>query len=266
MNDTKKYAEANRQAWNQVMPYHKKAMDKKWDAMYANPNFVYQKDPELDELNKIGIKGKNIAHLSCNNGIELMSLKRLGAACCVGFDISDNAIEEAAKRADKFKIDCEFVRADVLEISEKFHGKFDLVYVTVGALVWIPDRRKYFEKAANLLVDGGQLFIYEHHPFGNIFPYDDEFDGELKVIHKYFDKEVWEEFGGIDYYGGVNYKSSPSYEFPYTFGELITLIAECGFSLQKLHEYPVDIALCRDYMKDMEIELPLSFILIAEKL
>ena len=194
-----------------------------------------------------------------------MSLKRLGANYCVGFDISDNAIDEAKKRAAKFKIDCEFIRTDVLEISEKFHGKFNLVYITIGALSWIPDKKKYFEKASNLLVDGGQLFIYEHHPFGSIFPYDDEFDGELKVIHKYFDKEVWEEFCGIDYYGGACYKSSPSYEFPYTFGELLTLIAECGFSLQKLHEYPDDIALCRDYMKNIEIKLPLSYILVAKK-
>ncbi len=262
----KKYTEANRKAWNQVMPYHKKAMDEKWDAMFTDPEFIFQKDQELDELNKIGIQGKRIAHLSCNNGVELMSLKRMGASRCVGFDISDNAIEEAQKRAIKFNIDCEFVRTDALEIVEEFHGKFDLVYITVGALVWIPDRKKYFEKAANLLVEGGQLFIYEHHPFGNIFPYDDEFNGELKIIHKYFNKEVWEEFGGIDYYGEESYKSSPSYEFPYTFGELLTLIAECGFSLQKLHEYPDDIALGRSYMEKQEIKLPLSYILVAEKL
>jgi SAM-dependent methyltransferase len=264
--DTKKFTEANRLAWNQAMPYHKKAMDEKWDKMYSDPNFIFQKDQELDELSILGIKGKNIAHLSCNIGIELMSLKRLGASHCVGFDISDNAIEEAKKRADKFNINCEFIRTDVLEISEEFHGKFDLVYITVGALVWIPDRKKCFEKAASLLVDGEQIFIYEHHPFGRVFPFDDEFEGELKVIHNYYDKEIWEEFGGIDYYGGVSYNSSPSYEFPYTLGGLLTTLAECGFCLKKLKEYPQDIAMCRDYMKDQQIKLPLSFILVAEKL
>ncbi|MBT3756289.1 MAG: class I SAM-dependent methyltransferase [Candidatus Cloacimonetes bacterium] len=150
--NTKKYTEANRKAWNQVMPYHKKAMDKKWDTMYAYPNFVYQKNPELGELEKIGFKGKNIAHLSCNNGIELMSLKRLGANYCVGFDISDNAIDEAKKRAAKFKIDCEFIRTDVLEISEKFHGKFNLVYITIGALSWIPDKKNILKKHPTCLL------------------------------------------------------------------------------------------------------------------
>jgi ubiquinone/menaquinone biosynthesis C-methylase UbiE len=195
-----------------------------------------------------------------------MSLKRMGASKCVGFDISDNAIDEAKKRSAKFEIDCEFVRTDVLEISDELYGEFDLVYITVGALVWIPDRKKYFQKAANLLTEGGQLFIYEHHPFGNIFPYDDEFEGELKVVHKYFDKEIWEEFGGIDYYGGESYESSPSYEFPYTLSDLLNLIAECGFCLKNFHEYPADIALCRDYMKNQELKLPLSYILVATKL
>ncbi len=266
MKKINKYTEANRKAWNQVMPYHKKVMDEKWDIMFADPNFIFQKDQELDELNKIGIKGKRIAHLSCNNGIELMSLKRMRATRCVGFDISDNAIKEAKNRAKRFDIDCEFIRSDVLEIPEEFFGKFDMAYITVGALVWIPDRKKYFEKAANLLVEGGQLFIYEHHPFGNVLPYDDEFDGDLKIIHKYFDKEIWEEFGGIDYYGGESYKSSPSYEFPYTVSELLNVIADCGFCLQKFNEYENDIALGRSYMEKQEIKFPLSYILIAKKL
>jgi ubiquinone/menaquinone biosynthesis C-methylase UbiE len=216
MKEIKKYAEANRKAWNQVMPYHKKVMDEKWDAMFADSDFIFQKDQELDELNKIGIQGKRIAHLSCNNGIELMFLKRMGASRCVGFDISDNAISEANARAARFNIDCEFVRTDVLDISEIFYEKFDLVYITVGALVWIPDRMKYFENASNLLVKSGQLFIYEHHPFGNVLPYDDQYKGELKVVQNYFDTNMLEETGGIDYYGGESYESSPSYEFPYT--------------------------------------------------
>jgi SAM-dependent methyltransferase len=263
--NTKKYTEANRKAWNQVMPYHKKSMDDKWDTMFCDPDFIFQKNPEFEELRKIGIEGKRIAHLSCNNGIELMSLKRLGASRCVGFDISDNAIEEAKKRAAKFQIDCEFIRTDVLEISEEFYGNFDMVYVTVGALSWIPDKGKYFDKAANLLKNGGNLFIYEHHPFGNVLPYDDEFDGELKVIHKYFDKEIWKEVEGINYYGGVKYKSSPSYEFPYTLGELLNILVVHGFCLKKFNEYPDDIAMGRFYMAKQELKMPLSYILIAEK-
>ncbi len=112
----------------------------------------------------------------------------------------------------------------------------------------------------------GQIFIYEHHPFGNVLPYDGEFDSDLKVVHNYFDTNVLEEIGGLDYYGEEEYISSPSYEFPYTVSELLNLIADNGFCLQKFNEYENDIAKCRSYMEKLEMKFPLSFILTARKL
>ena len=48
--NSKKYTEANRKAWNQVMPFHKKAMDGNWDAMFADPDFIFQKSSERSSL------------------------------------------------------------------------------------------------------------------------------------------------------------------------------------------------------------------------
>ncbi len=265
MIDYKKYTESNREAWNQAMPFHKKAMDKKWNDMFADSNFIFQKDHELAELNKVGIEGKNIAHLSCNNGIELMSLKRLGAELCCGFDICDVAIEEAINRAKEFSIDCKFVRTDVLEISEEYFGKFDLVYITVGALAWIPDKSRYFEIAYKLLRAHGKIFIYEHHPFGDVFPYDDEFEGILEAKYKYFNTEIFTDDQGIDYYGGKKYKSPTSYEFTYTISDLVNILADQGFIIKKFNEYPDDIALGRGYLNPEDGRIPLSYIMIAEK-
>ena len=264
--EIKKFTQANRKAWNQAMPYHRKEMNKKWDKMFSDKNFIFQKDEELVELQKIGIKGKNIAHLSCNNGVELMSLKRMGAAKCVGFDISDEAVKDAKFRAEKFKIDCEFVRTDVFDISEKYYGKFDLVYITVGALAWIPDLKGYFQKAAQLLVKNGILFIYEHHPFANVLPYDNEFDGELKMMHHYFNDEIYIGKDGIDYYGLTTYESEPCYEFFYTISKLINSICQNGFCIRTFNEYERDIAIVYEYLEKSDLRLPLSYILIATKL
>lgn len=265
MENYKKYTESNRQAWNEATPYHKEAMDEKWDKMFSDPSFIFQKDPELAQLVKIGIKNKDIAHLSCNNGVELMSLKRLGAGYCLGFDISDLAIEEAQKRADKYSIDCQFIRSDVLEITADHFGKFDLVYITVGALAWIPDKRKYFETAYNLLRPQGKIFIYEHHPFGDVFPYDDEYKGVLEAKYKYFNKEIYSDNQGIDYYGGKTYESTRCYEFTYTISDLINILADLAFTIKRFNEYTHDISLCRTYLNQQEGKVPLSYILIAEK-
>jgi len=265
MSEFKNYCEANREAWNAAIPQHKKAMDEKWDAMYKDPDFIFQKDVELAELKKIGIKGKRVAHLSCNNGIELMSLKRMGASDCVGFDISDAAIEEARIRTGRFNIDCEFVRINVLEIPEKFNNSFDLVYVTVGALVWIPDLAVYFRKVADLLIKGGQLFIYEHHPFASIFTFDETKD-PLTVADHYFKDGVEEWNDGLDYYAGSEYESPPTYEFPYTVSKLINSILRNGLKLQVFNEYNKDIAVCFKRLEESELKLPLSYILTAVKL
>jgi len=269
MKSNKYYTEANRKAWNEATPKHRVAMDEKWDKMFSAPEFIYQKNEELDELNKLEYKGKRIAHLSCNNGIELLSLKKNGAERCMGFDISDEAIKDANQRAKKFHIDCEFVRSDVLEIDPKFNDSFDLVYVTVGALVWIPDLAAYFQKAADLLVVGGKIFIYEHHPIGEMFPYDDEFQGEseelTKLKYPYFTDEIWEDKTGIDYYGGTVYDSSTSYEFSYTISDMINKLISCGFAITRFNEYSRDIALGHQKLNKMGKSVPLSYIMIGEK-
>lgn len=265
MIENKNYCEANRLAWNAAIPQHKKAMDEKWDGMLKDPEFIFQKGVELEQLRIIGIKGKRIAHFSCNNGIELMSLKRMGASNCVGFDICDAAIEEAKIRSKKFNLKCEFIRTNVLDISDKYSGKFDLIYVTVGALVWIPDLKAYFRKAADLLVEGGHLFIYEHHPYANIFTYDEDKD-PLTVVDHYFKESVEEWTDGLDYYAGSEYNSPPTYEFPYTISKLINTVISNEMIVKTFNEYDKDIAVCFKRLDESAIRLPLSYILIAKKI
>lgn len=265
MNNFKQYTEANRKAWNEAIPYHQKAMNNKWDQLFSDKDFIIQKDEELKLLKEVGIKDKNIAHLSCNNGLELMSLKKMGAAHCCGFDISDKAIEDAKTRAERYQIDCKFIRTDVLEIGEEYYNQYDFVYITVGALTWIPDKNLYFEKAANLLRKGGKIFIYEHHPFANVFPYDGEEGDTLKVVRSYFNKEVFVDHDGIDYYGGEIYEASPTYEFDYTLADLFNILASKGLMIQKFNEYSEDVSLAHQELEKTGVGLPLSYILIAEK-
>jgi hypothetical protein len=88
----KKYTEANRDAWNEVMPRHQEAARQRWDDAFMQPGYVCMGDMEVEMLTQMGVQDRAVAHLCCNNGIELLSLKNLGAGECVGFDISDLAI------------------------------------------------------------------------------------------------------------------------------------------------------------------------------
>ena len=133
-SEIKRATESNRAAWNEVMPLHQRAAKEKLDKLFSQEGSVRLDDIEIEMLKKIGLKGKNVAHLCCNNGTELMSLKNLGAAECVGFDISDLAIQEGSERARKSRINCQFVQTDVYEIDEIYNGRFDIVYISAGCL------------------------------------------------------------------------------------------------------------------------------------
>ncbi|MDP7287314.1 MAG: class I SAM-dependent methyltransferase, partial [Phycisphaerae bacterium] len=239
----KEYTQANRLAWNQAMELHQKANGPKWDDAFSKPGFVAMTGVELELLNSMNISGKRIAHLCCNNGVELMSLKNMGAGQCVGFDICDAAIEEASARALKFDIPCEFVQSDVYDIPEQYHGVFDIVYVSIGCFGWLPDLKLLFRKAASLLGDSGIIFIHEHHPFTEMLPTDDMDDADpLKIIEPYFRNEPYEENDGIDYVGNTTYEAETKYWFVWTLSDILTGLIESGMRITHFSEHPEDIS------------------------
>ena len=268
MNDKEKktYTEANRLAWNETMPHHQKANGTKWDNAFSAPGFVALSSREQELLKSIGVSGKKIAHLCCNNGIELMSLKNMGADRCVGFDISDEAIKEASGRSEKVGIPCEFERTDVYEIPERHRGVFDIVYISIGCFGWLPDLKQFFEKVAMLLCDEGTLFIHEQHPFAEMLPSDDDEGADpLKIIEPYFKAEPYQENSGIDYVGKTTYESMTQYWFVWTLSDIIMGIVENDIEIVHFSEYPEDISAIHGKNQNAGIEIPLSYTMISRK-
>ncbi len=212
MKEKNVYTEANRLAWNKAMPYHRRAMDDEWDKILSDKNSVWQEEPEISILKSIGIRDKSIIHLCCNNGIELMSLKRLGAGRCVGFDISDEAIQDAQQRSQQFESCCEFFRSSVYELPSSFDNNFDLVYITIGALTWLPDLSGFFAVVRRLLKSKGILFIYEQHPFMQVLPWDVSQENDKPVIeNNYFYDNCLIFNDSLDYYDNVEYEAPDTY-------------------------------------------------------
>lgn len=263
----KKYTEANREAWNEAMPRHQKAAREKWDIAFMQPGFVCTGDVELDLLRRMGIKDKAVAHLCCNNGIELLSLKNLGANECVGFDISDVAIQKALERAKRCQIDCQYVRADVYEIGPEYGNRFDVVYLSAGGLGWMPDLGLFFAKAAALLRKNGQIFIHEIHPFSEMMPFDDTKDADLlRIVEPYFKVEPYIDYGGLDYVGGSQYTSTrPQYWFVHKLSDILMGMIENQISIEHFSEYETDISAGHKRIEQARAGIPLSYILIGRK-
>jgi SAM-dependent methyltransferase len=266
--DIKKYTEANREAWNEVAPLHQKARKIDLKAEFRKAGFSTLDEFETRKLRELGIEGKRVAQLCCNNGRETLSLVSLGATSAVGFDISDAAIEEARKLAEISGLDCSFVRTDVYDIGDEYSDEFDLVYITIGSLYWLPDLDRFFGIVSRILTEDGTLMLYDSHPFLNMFetPGDPGYDhgNPLKVVYPYFKKDPWTDTSGLDYLGGIQYEGKENYGFPHTLSEVFNAIVRSGIQIVELTEYPHDVSVCYKHLEPKG-ELPLSYILIGRK-
>jgi SAM-dependent methyltransferase len=158
------YTAANRAAWDASAPYHEEGAE--FAGLlegFAKPGFSCL-DAELTErLEALGVAGKDVAQLCCNNGREILSVKNLGAGRSVGFDQSGAFLAQARRLAAAGGLDCDFVEGDVYEIPAEFDGAFDMVLITIGVFGWMPDLRAFFDVVARLLRPGGALLVYPHY-------------------------------------------------------------------------------------------------------
>jgi ubiquinone/menaquinone biosynthesis C-methylase UbiE len=257
------YFEANRAAWNETAPRHAAADFQRLLDGFKQPGFSVLDEIETSSLQKIGVTGKDVAQLSCNNGRELLSIKNMGAGRCVGFDISDGFIDQAHKLVETSGIPCDFVRTNVYEIPAAYDNSFDLVYISVGALGWLPDINQFFKIIARLLRSNGWLFIYEMHPILDMF--EQGTPHTLDLVHSYFRTDPYVEDDGLDYIGNTEYKGPVSYWFHHKMSDIIQNSIDHGLAIRHFKEYDHDISNAFAYLAQEAIRPPLTYILLSQK-
>jgi len=266
--ELKKYTEANREAWNEVTPVHEKNRKINLREEFKKPGFSTLDQTITGLLMEIGLEGKKVAQVCCNNGRELLSLINLGAKEGVGFDISDEALKIAEELKQISGLNVEFVRTDIYDLDNKYDKDFDLVYISVGALAWMPDLNKFFGKSISLLKPGGDIVIYEGHPFIYMLAMEDEEgydpDNLYKIAYSYFRTEPWVNDSGIDYIGKTKYKSKINYNFTYKISDCINALINNGIEIKGLNEYSHDIGEEFDYLEKDKL-IPLSYVLIGRR-
>jgi len=265
--DIKFYTSKNREAWNEVMPKHQAATKEEYDKLFSSPGYVcFTNSNSLKIIEKINVKNKDIIHLCCNNGVELMSLKNMGANRCVGIDISDVAITEANQRAEKCRIDCDFICSDVYDISEELNNSFDIVFISSGCIGWIPDLKKFFNIGFNLLRANGIILMHEIHPFSEMLPFDNSnIENRLQIVEPYFREEAIVENSSLDYVGGTEYIAKTQYWFVHIISSIIMALVKNGFKIDYFSEHTQDISAVHKKQEKLDAKIPLSYILVGRK-
>lgn len=258
---TKDITQANRIAWEEAAPLHRGQNMAKLTATFREPGHSCLDDVETAILQSLGVRGKDVAQLCCNNGQELLSIKNMGAGRCVGFDGAAGFIDQARDLAAVGEIDCSFVCTDIYDIDPGYDASFDLVTVTIGVLSWMPDLAGFFAAAARLLRPGGAMFIYEQHPILEIFMPGSR-DDPIVWEYSYFHREAIVDTDGLDYYGGGTYASKPLYSFIHKISDVIMSGVDAGLTIEHFEERRAHISMAWDNVEHQLPQLPKSFTLV----
>jgi SAM-dependent methyltransferase len=243
----KEIHQENRVSWNEATKAHNSHKRDQVVFFREGGNTLYPEEIEL-----LGdLEGASIVHLQCNSGQDTLSLARNGRKV-IGVDISDTAIDFARQLSAGSGIPATFFRADVFDwladAAEK-NERFDVVFTSDGALVWLSDIATWAKGVSTILARGGKLVLVDFHPFSKVFKWD------WTLGYPYFTQgEALEFDGGIGDYvalsgnclapsgyreGVVNFKNPhPVKEFQWSIDEIISAILEAGLILKEYHEYP----------------------------
>ena len=260
--------EQNRRAWNEVASRHAaQNFINTGTNLRTKPGFYI--DPVFrDCLMSRRLNGKTLAQFNCNNGRELISAVQLGAQAGIGFDFSTAFVEQARSLAAAAAVAAKFVETDIYEMPAAYHAAADILFLTAGALCWMPDLRRYFETAHRVLRSGGTLFLYETHPFLEMCKPDrDRVEGEALNLHYPYFMDVPVAWGsGLDYYGQKKYGEETVYWYHHTLSAIFQAIIDAGFAIRKFAEFDHDNSIGYREVESFPIRPPMSFVVRADQI
>lgn len=223
---------ANQSNWDDRVPIHMASR------FYDVTKWLSsERMPRERELALIGDPaGKSLVQLQCHIGLETLEWARAGAQV-TGVDFSPAAIDAARTLAARTGLSSRatFVCSDVYDADVALGDvTFDIVYVSIGSLGWLPDVARWAKVVANLLSSGGSLFIHDVHPFSSCF--DD--DGE-RVVYGYFEEPARPFVSDYDstYTDGGRLTHVRTYEWNHALGEIIQALLDEGLIIDALHEH-----------------------------
>ena len=222
--------ESNKHAWGQISADHYKTFKQRLSDGSHKLNKYIQS--ELGDLS-----GKSIIHLQCNTGADTILLAKMGANA-VGVDLVPDNILYADKLAKDFGVaNVSFIESDIMEFMEKHNEKYDVVFVSEGAIGWLPDLNKWAETIRHLLKDDGFFYIFEGHPIYLMFDEGKLAEGETKIKYPYFKTkpDVDETIGG---YASETKDGVKTYFWQYKFSDIINALFSAGLKIEYFNEFP----------------------------
>jgi SAM-dependent methyltransferase len=232
------WREANRANWDERVGVHLGPRGYDLSALRAGRGQPH----EIEEKELGDVRGLRVLHLQCHFGCDSLTLAQRGAEV-VGLDFSHLAIEAARKLAAELGLTARarFVEADLYDapaaVAEP--ASFDRVFITWGAITWLPDIARWAHIVAHFLKPGGLLYLAEGHPAALVF--DDAVplpSGLPGYFAPYFGREPIVTDDARDYSDpDARLTNSRQYNWIHPLGDVVSGLIAAGLRLEWLHEH-----------------------------
>lgn len=229
---------ANRANWDERVAIHLKADTYDLAPLRAGSASLHP----IEEAELGPVAGQTILHLQCHFGRDSLTLAQRGAVV-IGLDFSEPAIVAARELASELGLEesIRFIQADLYDAPGAIGAPeaFDRVFVTWGAINWLPDIGRWAEIVAHFLKPGGRLYLAEGHPSALVF--DDEAaaeDGMPGWYVPYFHGQALVLDQAWDYAdAAATIANTRTHEWIHPIGGVVEALVRAGLSLEWLHEH-----------------------------
>lgn len=237
---TNDYLAVNRANWDERVEGHLTAYGA--EGFVADPlaiSRIVRDDAQLMApfLPAGSVSGMKLVHLQCHIGLDTLSWARLGAHV-TGLDFSPEAVAAARKLADTADLTARFVESSVDDAVARVNDRFDIVYTSIGVLMWLPRLDSWAAAIHDLLVPGGIFFIREVHPVLSAVDYDCD-DDELVIKGPYFPTSE-----PLRYDDGTTYadetmilSNRTTFEWRHSVAEIINSLLQAGLIVTSFDEH-----------------------------
>jgi SAM-dependent methyltransferase len=196
-----------------------------------------QRGPRPREIRALGnIEGLRLVHPQCHFGLDTLAWARAGAEV-TGLDFSPVAIAAAGRIAQRAGLAerATFVCTSIDDATSALGGAvFDVVYVSLGALCWLPSVEVWAHMVGALLAPGGRLYLHDVHPLAWALS-----DDDLRIAHTYFEElDPFIEDSTETYTDATRPREHQrSYEWNHSIGEIVTALIRNGLRITELTEH-----------------------------
>jgi SAM-dependent methyltransferase len=223
---------ANRSNWDERVPIH--TASRFYDVEHRLATRPGPREREVEALGDVA--GLDLVHLQCHFGLDTLAWAEAGASV-TGLDFSTAAVEAARELAVRAGLAdrATFVCADVYDAARVLAPRtFDVVYVSLGALCWLPSVGRWADQVAALARPGGRLYLHDSHPVAWALAHDSP-----TLEYPYFEEpEPYVDDSGETYTdAGVALANARTYEWNHGIGEVATALIDRGMRIDRLTEH-----------------------------